>query len=812
MKKKNIAILLLLPYIIALLGVITVNVTFKLFANDLSYIKWDYETIEAFQLTETADGKYARHHLRATGVSSSDLPLAENNELIWIIDENDCAELVEEGGEWYLCPKGEGEVKVTCQNKKGNVARQMTVIFYKTSAIVVYPRISPADFKIDETEYYGVYDLNKRGNKVLAEIDLVINCYPKELASTLAVEVHTEDLIEYKDGVFSVKEDHVITGKTATASFTVSCGVDEAACSKDYSFALVKDGVNVYTYDDLLNCTNRSKNGEITVLRKSFESLENSKRTDVNNIACFGKADSNGSFNFSKDVYRFSTTANDNYIDQWNAFAKKDSRYDPISNSICVGLHVQKDFYGNGYTINMHNLCFPYEKMDGRPYLGENNLFRGPLPFYSLGTPYNSPIITAYGQDNIGMYVHGDNITVNDVNLKNCDIGDSFSNLEYTGTVMEVRGDNVTVQNSVLQNGKHVLRVISSENALIDNCLLQNALNFLLSTGCDEYVPVDGEQTFSFVPLEGKEETVTMTLNDFLDSISGEGNSAFNTFLMGTYSVDRMRATLQSIQDALDSVGADLPYGGTVTVNDTFFYRSGIASICMESSFNGAFLQSRSPSFIAELFAFVQDASAMPLVPMTPTNMAGVSYPVHLSLSGSTRFYDYKTSEDMDLTYLIDENLSEKANGLGNGLLGDKDINVTIDHFFPLKGMLYNQASGNGCLYTPTDSADSYLNVVVAFYGGGLNRSTVSIDALEDAVHYSDEMSVDMVESYLPQQIDPTDFSGLMRDTSKMKVLMQKTVSAVIGTRPFRFVCMKGDGYLYGETPSVRALRENNLR
>ena len=31
---------------------------------------------------------------------------------------------------------------------------------------------------------------------------------------------------------------------------------------------------NVYSYDDLLNCSNYSNTGEIIVLRKSFESLE----------------------------------------------------------------------------------------------------------------------------------------------------------------------------------------------------------------------------------------------------------------------------------------------------------------------------------------------------------------------------------------------------------------------------------------------------------------------------------------------------------------------------------------------------------
>ena len=86
----------------------------------------------------------------------------------------------------------------------------------------------------------------------------------------------------------------------------------------------------------------------------------------------------------------------------------------------------------------MHNLAYPYEEqqlnIDGTlsiiPVLTSENKFRGPLPFYTLGDPNKLPLVTAYGQDNIGMYVDGDNITINDLELKNCDFGNSLANLE----------------------------------------------------------------------------------------------------------------------------------------------------------------------------------------------------------------------------------------------------------------------------------------------------------------------------------------------------------------------------------------------
>ena len=54
MKKKNIAILLLLPFIIALFGIVSETITYKLFAGDLAYIEWDYADIEAYKNAENA--------------------------------------------------------------------------------------------------------------------------------------------------------------------------------------------------------------------------------------------------------------------------------------------------------------------------------------------------------------------------------------------------------------------------------------------------------------------------------------------------------------------------------------------------------------------------------------------------------------------------------------------------------------------------------------------------------------------------------------------------------------------------------------
>ena len=104
MKKKNLAIILILPFLISLLGVITVNVAFKTFNHDISAIEWSYEDVEVFKLEEGA-----KYQLNATPVNTSKYPLAEGNELVWSIEDETVAQIQEDNGKYYLIPKTEGE-------------------------------------------------------------------------------------------------------------------------------------------------------------------------------------------------------------------------------------------------------------------------------------------------------------------------------------------------------------------------------------------------------------------------------------------------------------------------------------------------------------------------------------------------------------------------------------------------------------------------------------------------------------------------------------------------------------------------------
>lgn len=810
MKKKNLIILLVFPFLIAVFCIITVNTTYNKIDVDISYIDWDYNDMEAFQISDDL------YPLEARGVNQRHYKVSGDGSLVWSVENKNAedtephAETVQKGDKYYLKAISEGEVIITCSNKKGNIYRQMIGVIYKDAAILLYPMISGSQTNIDSTIYYGEYD---HDTDTPATIEMRMFVVP----TSAAEEVE----ISYSDNISFDADSAVISiDGTGAANLTLTLPSGLAA-PRSFEFEIVEDGVNVYTYEDLLRCTNDSRDGEIVVLRKSFESMDNaylfnaegkpiksggSFETRANNVECFGNYNAKTEkFSFEDEIYSFTTTYNKNFIDQWNEFASSNSDYSKITDQINVGLHVQKDFYGNGYTLNLHNLTYPYAYLlmtndSGEtvriPELRSDNLFRGPLMFYALGDPTNTPAVALYGQDNIGMYVDGDGITINDVNLKNCEFGDRLANLSTVGTVLEVSGDDVTVKNSRISNGRNVLRVFSSMNFTLSNSFLSHSQNFLFVTGSNEYVAVDPEASASFAMLNGTMKAAV--IKEFLGA-SGEGDEIVSDFIFKYYPTSeeqaKIRKSLNSIQNALNDVKAvQGKFRGSAEISDCYFYQSGISAICMESLFNSTFLETASPS------EFSGAINAFGLAPYVPTHVSGISYPVKLNISGDTRFYDYKAADHIELSGLIKENLSGIANSLDVTVDGQE---VSIDMIFPLKRLMMDRAASTGAVYLNSDDGKKYVNVPVAFYGGGVNLSEVTVDNYENKSNLTAEVEVSLLDSALSYK-----GSSDAGKAAMLKALALKTVVTVTGYEPFSFRFVKG-GYWYGETPRVTDLIAN---
>lgn len=795
MKKKNLIILLLIPFVITLVGVITINTTFNFIENDMIGIDWSYDEIEGIKLEDKL------HKLVASPIYEQGYPPLKEEALVWSVydsdnhEENKYAKIVNENDNWYLQPLQIGEVKVTCSNKKGNIFKTMTVIIFKEGAIVVQSKIKASQNNIDPNIYYGEYDFDNNLNKQKATFEFEVKTIGDLQINDLQYVNNTPDIIEIDE------VNKIVKIKTSgDASFTVKTNNDEMVKPMTYSFKVVKDGVNVYDYNQLLACTNKSTNGEIVVLRKSFESVNNLNNTTDNNVVCFGNYTDGKKIDFTSDVYSFETTYNQDYIKAWNEFVNSNPSYKKISNRVLAGIRVQKDFYGNGYTINLHNLTFPSSTMDvvdsnGNkttiPALSKDDLYRGPLPFYSLGEHDNMPLIEAFGQDNVGMYVDGSDILVNDVNLKNCDFGNLMSNLDYVGTVLETNGNNITIKNSRLSNGKQVVRSFSSTNVSILNSMLSNARNFLLTIGSNDYIKADLLKEYEFTLLNG--EKITSTINNYLMK-SNAGDDTLNAFVIGSFTdKEKMRKAILDIQNALndESLIKDI-YKGSMNIKDTMFYRSGIASIGMDTMFSGPFLESSTPSVVNMLLTGLN-------VPYIPNHVGGMSYPVELNITGKTKFYDYKEWNNLDITGLINENISSFVDdakemfGVTDADIGD----ISIDTIFPIKSFLKSSV-----VTTTSSDGKVYVNIPIAYYGGGANLSKVTFDT-EDLKYDSCKLTVvDLLDKYLSLKgIDLDNINLDKLDLAVIKNVMLKCVTIVTGYEPFKFISVNKQGYLFDEGP-----------
>ena len=784
MNKKNVIILLLMPFVIALACLTTINATFNLIDTDIIGISWKYSENEACRVSNTP------YQLEAVGQNQKNYPVFNSN-LVWSVrnqdssDTNEYAKIVENNK--LLCEK-KGNVIVSVTNQKGTIHKEMNVLIYDNSAIVINSLIPTSGSKIDKMQYFGQYDL-KNDAKVNAQIPLKVTCYPSSLSSELELSGISDNLEYDKSSSTITIKSSLNDDEKSYVSFSFG-GVHDGD-EVTYSFKTVKDGINVYSYDDLMYCTNKSENGEVVVLQKNFESEDN--LSSISNSVSFGRKE-NDKWKFNEDVYRFKTKWNTEFIKQWNEYVKENPSYSSISDEILTGIHVQKDFYGNGFSINLHNLTFPYaySEVNGvKVYsLTDDNLFRGPLSFFTLGDPNGTPLVTAYGQDNIGMYVDGDNITVNDLQLRNCDVGDNLANLEYVGTVLETYGHNITIKNSRIRNGKNVMRAYSSD-VLLDNSMLSYSRNFLLSIGSYEYMPINENVAHSFVDDTGS--STTSNIKDYC-SPTGVADTEMQNFVTGQVNDNTSRG-LYSLQNGLDYTGSDISslYHGHVEVRDTYFYMSNIASIALESMFNGPYLYASIPSVIGQIFGSLSQGGKS-LVPLEAKNCGGISYPVELTLSGKTKFFDYKNSDGMDLSGLILENISKIA----NSLLGSADITVTMDDIFPIKSLLFREARRKGYLHS------SNINVPIAYYGGGLNFSKVIYNRDADIrPHLGDTLSTDMLSELM--SLGSTSITSM----SGLRSMMKRCVLACIGFNNFKFTLINGDGYLFEETPSVTDLISN---
>ncbi len=801
MKKKGLIFFLLLPFLLGLLGVYVVSRNFAYIAKDIMGIDWDYASFESFKIdTDTL--------LKASALIDKNAELAYGNDLVFEVKgldykDTEIAAIEEKSDGYHLLTKEEGEVLVICHNEKGNVSRSFKALIYDKVAFAFYPSFPLSGSNIDPTLYVGRYDY-KDERKVDASFSLSFLAAPTDLLNEMRLLSSSENIS------FDAEKRAIDIIGDGEAMLTLEVGREETYASYSLSFYIPEDSVNIYSYDELLLATNKSEKGERIVLRKSFESLSNSYylaedgsfikkggqyilKSDA--AEPFGHYDpSSKKHSFSSEVYRFKTSSSLEYINEWNDFARKNGgKYKELSSTLVAGLRIQQDVYGNGFTINFHNLAFPYDKetySDGssRPVNNSDNLFQKRIYVYALGNPSDLPLIALYGQDNVGMYVDGDNIKINDVHIKNCDLPDSLSFLENVGTVVEVNGDNVSLTNCIMENGRNVLRSFSSFSLLVENCLLSHSLNFLADLGVNEFSKPNGWAKKSFLQPDGS--SLNVSINQYMRE-NGEGDSLLNNYLNnGGAAGEYVKEALLSLSRNLYDSSANLESKGSTRFVDTYFYESGIASIGNETNFTGTFFYNNMPSYFTSLI----EKYAKDLFPFLPSDIGGVSYPYEVSIEGDCRFYDYKSIDTMDLTGILEQNVDKLASSLLEGY----SIKIDIDTIFPLKSILKQLAISSGNYIEEKDeegNSKTIVNIPIAYYGGGENLAKVDISSsiLESL---SSPLDVDFLEYYL----------SLGGDAMGK---LYRAITTFTGFEPFKFSLTDSSAPLYKEAPKIADLQEH---
>jgi hypothetical protein len=565
-----------------------------------------------------------------------------------------------------------GASQVTARYKNTNITDTINVFVYTKESKELYiidPGLSYSG--ISGKTVYGQYDLGPDYSKQNGTISL--NAF--DFSSSLTIGGHLSPRAKAeKAEVVKGEGELVYNEETKTYQLTVT-GPDDITIAftssagdlVDYTVPIIADSYNVYSYAQLLFCTNHSASGLKTVLRNNLESFENSfsdetgqhpkKNTNPLLLTQIEKDSLKGigteDFLYLKRTYG----GNDYYIEYLKRASTYDVRYLTILDKptdIYIGLSLKADLHANGFTLNFHALTYPTGAptvVSGiyLPSLSSDDVFRGPLDYCGvLATDSTEAVASVAGEDNASLAVESSGMKISDLILKSCNNVVSLSQLDFVGTALSIKHQtDVIVENCVIMNGRNLVRAFSNKNLTISHCLLEYAKDYLLRLGCDEYVQLTKEMyadghDYNYAPA------------------------------------DRI--------------------GNTVTVDNVFFYNSGFFSIGLENHFNGRYLYDKDEIF----------TNTLPL--------GGIAKGTSLCLKGDTRFYDWKDVDSISTDTMLQI----------RGDLGSLDQYLSNFDIVPI--IKRELAKTENQSFSLKVGDKTYLNSAVAFYGGGINNSVLTTD------------------------------------------------------------------------------------
>ena len=458
-----------------------------------------------------------------------------------------------------------------------------------------------------------------------------------------------------------------------------SYGDIEETTKAKYVVRCIANGINVYSFADLYNATKATEH-EIV--------LRNDVKED------FGYINGEAVYENTENPYY---TVIDTTYDK--TYYKNIEQEDQAK--VKILLEFKNDLYGNGYVINAHNVTYSIieKKLDSNGDVEEriydpNALFKGPLNFVAMVEDMGQTT-SVKAQDNICFALY-DGVSINNVELRGCDLeGDEAGNqdlvdLDYTGTTVEVLGDNVSIAYSRLTNGRTVLRIFGdvADNTKqihvnITNSVLSGAREFIMRVGSNRFIDGSNDNPSPNLPGDTKGEyNAKQNYYEFTES----QKQAYDEKYINTY----------------------------VTVKNSVFKDSGIFAIGMDSHFAGEVLQrgnelgSVNQNFEKYLGKW--------------KNLAKTSYGAKLRFEGDVELYNWKDIEDIDSTSLIE-------------VKGASAFNMVLDLQQMIETALNKEPLKFQNIITPHNNKN-YVHAGIAFFGGGKNYSVFDSEKPITLGHY----------------------------------------------------------------------------
>ncbi len=616
-------------------------------------------------------------------------------------------------------------------------------VFNKVSAIQIVNNV-----KVDLAQYYTVAGL-KYGEGGAT----VSNTYPLNV---------------YVFGTFA--EDGSYTAADAKEIKGIACSVDNEKVAKvDESFTLIPLGTGTVTvtFYWLGNEAFHTKVATTLTLNVVHDAVavknapelvkatEEGKKVVLTENIKLGTDEKGNVFSADvRDSLLLSHRMRSTYNTEWYAATSDPNAAEPYVSYV---MEFKNDVYGNGKYIDADNYTHALDST-GSPLLKH---YRGPLYFVN----YRSMASVA-GQDNIAFLIRTKNVTLYGVNLLGCsdgslkgeDGGYDLSNLNLTGTTLEINAD-AQIVNCRVRNGRNVVRAYGGNtggtryfidslaenggcdgeriNVGIRGCILSQGREFILKIGANRALRAS---------LSGGAEPVLTDQNGkAYPEIKKNGSSASNN-----YTAQDGGALFNDPWFYRQYVMTD------VTLEDSVLETSGLFTVGVESNFAGSFLYGGAGDHTWRNFTKEWERSG------------GTSFASVLRLKGDVRLYDWKDLSLVDASTLIESPTGALQQWLKLDIKSMLNF-VMRDHADDYGNVIETVGEG--------ENARQFVHGGIALYGGGRNYSSVDLSELKASL--SDFLYVNVNISILKNGTDDS-----MRRQGEL-------LPSAAGTRDFNF-------YMYG--------------